>query len=195
MKTYDIINIGDSMMNNKGFTLVELLAVLSVLAVLMLLAVPNVIGVVQRDKNKTYVEDAKKLVTLAEYKIRSNPNLKPSNNGNTICFYLDYLDKTKELNEPPNGGVYDRYISYVQVVKTDDKIKYKVQLAEKKGGTTLGIAETDSDNLFDDNMSSLTKNSPQKQCDSNLGRYYWDRDDNPASKKKTDNSPEPNVYR
>ena len=63
------------MKNNKGFTLVELLAVLSVLAVLMLLAVPNVIGVVQRDKNKTYVEDAKKLVTLAEYKIRSNPNL------------------------------------------------------------------------------------------------------------------------
>lgn len=41
-------------MNKKGFTLVELLAVLTVLALIMLVTIPNFIGSIQRNKELTY---------------------------------------------------------------------------------------------------------------------------------------------
>lgn len=167
------------MEDEKGFTLVELLATLAVLAILMLLAVPNVIGIVQRNKNKAYIEDAKKLVTLAQYKISSNPDIKPKK-GVNICFYLSYLDKSKELDEPPNGGEYKRYLSYVQVTNTNGQITYNVQLAEQKGSTSMGISKTSSTNLFDDSKTaSLTKNAPSTQCTGSL--YYYDKDSNPST--------------
>lgn len=175
------------MKNNKGFTLVELLATMSILAVLMLLAIPNVIGIVQRNKNKAYIEDAKKLVTLAEYKIRSNPNVKPRI-GESYCLYMNYLDKSKELDEPPNGGQYNRYRSYVKVQNNNGTIKYKVQLAETKDGImpydispsliVTGIKEVESGKLYEDDITSLIKNKPTVTCSGS--KYYYDKDSNPS---------------
>lgn len=156
-------------MNNKGFTLVELLATISLLAVLTMIAVPNIIGIVNRNKNKTYIEDAKKLVSLAEYKIRTNPKLKPSNVGESQCLYMSTLGKSDFDTTAPNGGKYDESKSYVRVrmesVEGTLSLKYSVTLVEDKdskenkngAGTNLvGILkETSSDNLYNDNISSL----------------------------------------
>lgn len=172
------------MKNNKGFTLVELLATMAILATLMLIAVPNVIGVVQRNKNKTYIEDAKKLATLAEYKVRSNSNLKPSQSY-SYCFYMDYLDKSKELDEPPNGGIYNRYKSYVRVYNYGGTIKYFVQLVEEKNGTTTGVPETYSQKLYQDNTTSLVKTAVTTACTSSSNRYYYDTDEQYSSTKLT----------
>ena len=58
-------------MNQKGFTLMELLATIVILSIIMLIAVPNVINTLDKNKRSfTYVEDAKKMITLAEYKFR-----------------------------------------------------------------------------------------------------------------------------
>ena len=38
-------------MNNRGFTLIELLATIAILAIIMLVTVPNVIGIIERNKN------------------------------------------------------------------------------------------------------------------------------------------------
>ena len=42
--------------NKKGFTLVELLAVIVVLAIIMLLAIPNVLSVLNVSRRKAFVE-------------------------------------------------------------------------------------------------------------------------------------------
>lgn len=39
-------------MNKKAFTLVELLAVISILAIVLLITVPNVVGVIKKSKDK-----------------------------------------------------------------------------------------------------------------------------------------------
>lgn len=162
-------------MNHKGFTLVELLATMAVLAVLMLLAIPNVIGVVQNNKNKTYIEDAKKLVTLAEYKINSNPNIKPSAN-NSVCFYMEYLDLSKELDEPPNGGEYDRTRSYVYVYNNNGELQYKVQLIENKNGSFMGLGMANNSDLFEDNATSKIKSSvTASTCSCTGSCHYKDR--------------------
>lgn len=150
-------------MNNKGFTLVELLATISLLAVLTMIAVPNIIGIVNRNKNKTYVEDAKKLVSLAEYKIRTNPELKPSNARESQCLYMSTLGKSDFDTTAPNGGKYNEDLSYVkvQMIRNNDNsvsLKYSVTLVEVKenNGDYVGILqETSSDNLYEDNISTL----------------------------------------
>lgn len=150
-------------MNNKGFTLVELLATISLLAVLTMIAVPNIIGIVNRNKNKTYVEDAKKLVSLAEYKIRTNPELKPSNAGESQCLYMSTLGKSDFYTTAPNGGKYNEDLSYVkvQMIRNNDdsvSLKYSVTLVEVKennGGYVGILRETSSDNLYEDNISTL----------------------------------------
>ena len=155
-------------MNNKGFTLIELLATISLLAILMLIAVPNVVGVVNKNKNKTYVEDAKKLVSLAEYKIRLNSNYKPSR-GQVYCFYMKFLG-TEDFESAPNGGCYDENYSYVKVSFSGGKLVYNVQTAEREkcdkdnrgnytSGFKGGILETDSDNLYGNDATKKVRSS------------------------------------
>ncbi len=146
-------------MNNKGFTLIELLATISLLAVLMIIAVPNVIGVVQRNKNKTYIEDAKKLVSLAEYKIRSNSSNKPTGSS-SYCFTMDSLGAGNFDSTAPNGGKYRTDKSYVRVYKSGtSEMQYMVVLVEEKenNGGFVGVGvtkEINSTELYNDDISS-----------------------------------------
>lgn len=159
--------------NEKGFTLVELLATMAILATLMLIAIPNVIGIVQRNKNKTYIEDAKKLETLAAYKVRSNPtDLKPAK-GDSYCFLLPFLDKSNELSEPPNGGEYDKTKSYVIVTNNNGSLEYKVQLVEVKNGSPVGgVGEISRKDLYKD---TATKNVGTSEISTtpNSNKYFW----------------------
>lgn len=164
--------------NEKGFTLVELLATMAILATLMLIAIPNVIGIVQRNKNKTYIEDAKKLETLAAYKVRSNPTeLKPAN-GNSYCFLLPFLDKSNELSEPPNGGEYDKTKSYVIVKNNNGSLEYKVQLVEVKNGSTVGgVGEISREELYGDKATQKVVTSEISTIP-NSNRYFWENSKN-----------------
>ena len=162
--------------NEKGFTLVELLATMAILATLMLIAIPNVIGIVQRNKNKTYIEDAKKLETLAAYKVRSNPTeLKPAS-GKSYCFLLPFLDKSNELSDPPNGGEYDKTMTYVIVYNSNGTLKYYVQLYENKNGSVSGgvpyNSTKDSSYLYKDDATSLVKTTGNK-TPTGAVIYFW----------------------
>ena len=44
-------------MKKKGFTLVELLAVIAILAILVIIALPNVLGMFQRAKKNTFTTE------------------------------------------------------------------------------------------------------------------------------------------
>ena len=164
--------------NEKGFTLVELLATMAILATLMLIAIPNVIGIVQRNKNKTYIEDAKKLETLAAYKVRSNPtDLKPAK-GRSYCFLLPFLDKSNELSDPPNGGEYDKTKSYVIVKNNNGSLEYTVQLVEEKNGSTVGgVGEISREELYGDKATQKVVTSEISTIP-NSNRYFWENSKN-----------------
>lgn len=163
------------MKNNKGFTLIELLATISLLAVLMLIAVPNVIGVVNRNKNNTYVEDAKKLVALAEYKIRASSEHKPPN-GQSYCFSMNFLGKDDFDTTAPNGGKYLSDKSYVKATRNSGEITYSVVLVEQKENNEyVGVGVTGGmvsrDNLYKDDISGIIKSTTNSgsisQCNGN----------------------------
>ena len=135
--------------NSMGFTLIELIATITILGIIMLIAVPNVIGVVTKNKRQTYINDARKMVTLAKYKFDSDATIERPTGDKCVMMKLENLDRS-ELQEGPEGGQYDpnqsfvlikydsgsqQYIFYVQLVETYD--------TDKK----MGVPLTDYDSL------------------------------------------------
>jgi type IV pilus assembly protein PilA len=55
--------------NKKGFTLVELLAVIVILAIILAIAIPGISGIINSAKKGSFESDAKMIVTGIEYKV------------------------------------------------------------------------------------------------------------------------------
>ncbi len=132
-------------MKRNGFTLVELLASLTILGILMVITVPNVVGILTQNREKTYNEDARKMISTAKYKmIGNNGIVKPGISGGKsqcIVMSLGYLDNS-EYENPPNGGMYSRAESYVIVKRVASKYEFYARLVEdldaKDGATSTG---------------------------------------------------------
>lgn len=150
-------------LNKRGFTLIELLAAMVILAVIMVIAVPNVMGILTQSRANAYVEDAKKLISLAEYKFRSNSNIvRPTPNG-CVVMALKYLDNS-ELENAPNNGAYDKEHSYVVVKNTGSagraQYTYYVTLDEiLENNSHRGIKLKSYDNLYNSDAKELIQNS------------------------------------
>lgn len=106
---YNLFN-GDTMKKNKGFTLVELLAVIVILAIIMIIAIPAVLNTMTTAKRKSFVEYGQKVAQEAEkkYALRDLEGL-PSHG---VIVY----DITKELGLPSTGS----FKGYVLVDATDN---------------------------------------------------------------------------
>ena len=170
-------------LNRQGFTLVELLAALVILALLMAAAVPNVIGMINRNKATSYIEDAKKLAARAEYVMRGDTSIaKPTSSTDYVSFSLGYLDNG-EFNDPPNGGAYFANRSYVRVNKVSGAYVYEVQLYECRkvsstdkescadGSTGTGINLINVDNLVAEDAISKVKGNTNPSTITGVTRY------------------------
>ena len=145
-----------------GFTLVELLAVIVILGIIMVIAIPNVTGILFKNRAATYVEDAKKLATTAEYKLRgSNTGIVKPTNGKCVIMNLAYLDNS-EFEKPPYGGTYLKDESFVVIKKNGAKNEYEyyVQLLEeiKEESSLRGIPFMRAADLYKDNSTNLVAN-------------------------------------
>ncbi len=87
-------------MNKKGFTLVELLAVIVVLAILILLAMPRVTTMMEKARVNSFVVEANEIMKVAQTAYNDKVFDDDSTSGPT-CFTVDqlidggYLDKDK----------------------------------------------------------------------------------------------------
>lgn len=59
--------------NEKGFTLVELLAVLVILAIILTIAIPSITSIVDSTKKSAFESDVKMLIKGVEYKLLQDP--------------------------------------------------------------------------------------------------------------------------
>ena len=70
--------------NNKGFTLVELLAVIVILAIIMIIAIPSVLNTMNLSKLKTFSEYVDKLYSTTIQKYSTDVIKGTSKNGSVI---------------------------------------------------------------------------------------------------------------
>lgn len=125
------------MKNSKGFTLVELLAAVVILGIMTAFSVPSIMKVITKNRDRTYIQDAKKMVTLAESRIRSGNVAKPAVD-NCMIITMRGL-QSGEFKKAPNGGEYNKDESFVFVKRTSNntenmpQYEYYVYLVEKYG--------------------------------------------------------------
>lgn len=134
--------------SNKGFTLIELLASMVILGLLFGLAIPQLVGLVGRNRNKMYVADARKLLSQAEYRVKkSSTTIEKPELGNCIVMSLVYLEST-DFDVAPNKGEYLKDYSYVVIKNNDGTLEYSATIVEElKDGGYKGILLTKSDVL------------------------------------------------
>ena len=97
------------MSNEKGFTLVELMATIAILGVLLLIAVPSITAFQRKIQQNQIKKDAELFLLLAKQEIKTNTN----RSGPVIEVKLSELDKDK-LN-----GEYDEENSIVKASDCD----------------------------------------------------------------------------
>lgn len=138
--------------NRKGFTLVELLGVFAILGIIMLVAIPNVMGVLDKNKKNTYVQHAKQMVALAEYKMSSDPSLPKPTSTQILVLTLGCLDAS-DIETGPEGNAYDLNQSFV-AIWNNGGYQYSVTIRENTKNGATGIALINSTSLSKENAIS-----------------------------------------
>lgn len=103
-------------MNKKGFTLIELIAVVVIMAIIALIATPNIVNMMDKGKKEDYVADAKEIISKATYMYKLE-KYKEKFSGNRIL--LKNINGIDEDFKDPYGFSYDKAKSYVKFVKPD----------------------------------------------------------------------------
>lgn len=143
-------------MNKKGFTLVEVLAMLTVIGIIMMVTIPNISGMVKNQKFNYLKGDAISMAEAAKMKSGKEKSIQKPKEGECILFTLNYLDENNNMVVGPNGGKYDRFNSIVLYTRKGSKYKYYVRLIEDNDGEKTGFNMIESENISDLSSSSLT---------------------------------------
>ena len=103
------------MKNNKGFTLVELLAVIAILAILVIIAIPNVLKMFNDSKKNAFMVQARKTANVAqEHTVLSNDKTFDCNSLLTGQKFKDCtatVDKNNQVSVDVLGsGAYENFL-------------------------------------------------------------------------------------
>ena len=142
-------------MNNKGFTLVELLAMLLVLGILMAIAVPNITGILANNKMNIMKADATKMVDTAKIKFSSVSKAEKPTVGKCVVYALNALNDSGDISSGPNGGSYEQFNSFVVITRRSHKYEYYVRLIEVKDSSIIGMDRIEREKLIEDNTDYI----------------------------------------
>lgn len=150
------------MRNKRGFTLVELLAMLVILGILMAVAVPNITGILGNQRMNVIKADASNMVESAKVLVAKETALEKPEIQQCYIFTLDYLNTNGDIEKGPNGGDYYQYDSFVLYTKVSSgagkaKYKYYVRLIEKTDDGNVGFEWTDSDDISELKNDNIVK--------------------------------------
>jgi type IV pilus assembly protein PilA len=94
------------MNKRKGFTLVELLAVIVILAIILVIAIPNIIKVIDKAKLDIYKRNENLIINATRNYLASNLDKSPLNVGDISIINLSELKNNNMIGEikDPNGN-------------------------------------------------------------------------------------------
>ena len=117
---------------SKGFTLVELLAVIVILAIIMIIAIPNVLNVLNTSKQKTFGEYVTKVYTKAQEQRVSDSYL---------GIKRDKYDITKDLGLASTGS-FKGYVLFTRNSNNEEQVYIALTDGEYNTATQYGEDES-----------------------------------------------------
>lgn len=78
-------------MNNKGFTLIELISVILILALLAIIVFPNILSSINKNETELNDDNKKLIVSNAKDYVGDNTDLFVKKSGNVYCIKLSTL--------------------------------------------------------------------------------------------------------
>ena len=154
------------MKDKKGFTLIELIAVVVILSILAIIATPNIVNMIDRGKKEQYVADAKDFIAKATYmykqekykgrfeggtiKLKDIEGINASDLTDPYGYKYDTGNSIIKFEEPSStdtGAVQERKITITLESHKDDKC-YMINNTDKndldKSSVKLGSYSTDN---------------------------------------------------
>ena len=172
--------MGDGLkVNNKGFTLIELIAMMVILGILMIISVPNIAGIIKNNREIAVAEDFNRFVNSTKTKFNTRKTKYPRNLNSCVIISLDFADTNEDLKKGMNGGYYSRGESFVVVRKEKSDsgsfvYKYYVRLVEiqEQGGKShkYEIPLTEFSEFTNNTKKYVTNLPPSVDLDL-LGEY------------------------
>ncbi|ABO67901.1 prepilin-type cleavage/methylation domain-containing protein [Geobacillus thermodenitrificans] len=146
--------------NERGLTLIELLAVVVILGIISAIAVPSIGGLIDNSKKDAHVANAQQMINAAKIAVTADKSLIPDG-SKPVKIELKklesngYLEKVKD----PDGGTYNKTDSYVMISNDNNKLSYSVKLINDKRGVQNDNGEAVNENKLD--RKQVRNNSSQ----------------------------------
>ena len=167
-------------MNNKGFTMIELLAIITVLVTILLVSFPTLINMTRRDKERQYNDLVATLCKAGETYIYDNPDVYSDIGTEGTITYVD-LDELIDDNlingeqiNPKTGNKLFGNIKYTTEADKSLKCDYaedmpitNMLIENKDSGSTFlntGIESDRISNLSIHNTINIPSGYEQKDC-------------------------------
>ena len=139
-------------MKNKGFTLVELLAVIAILAILVIVAMPNVLGMFNQAKINTFTTEVQRLMDVAMTTFTKDAL---QNSGKSVFYSSVDFDSLKTKKLAMSGNTKDYYIemdrngNFKRIVVADENFCYDIHTEYNDSLSVVGTEYTISRPIVD----------------------------------------------
>ncbi|MBA9025738.1 type II secretion system protein [Peribacillus huizhouensis] len=123
------------MNNQKGLTLVELLAVIVILGIIAAIAVPSIGNIIDNSKKDAHIANAQQLISSAKLAVAANDDIVKNRPVTVTYEQLEKAGYLADLTDPDDKGkLYST--AQVKITETNGKYEYTVTLIGSKRSIT-----------------------------------------------------------